>query len=271
MMPEGNISLHGFEDLNAIADVAGYVAALEAFDALAELQALKRLARRQVKPGSSVLDVGCGFGLESLRLAGIAGAGGRVTGIDRSEAFIEEARRRAKARGLAVDFRTGDAAALPFADASFDVVRAERLLVYLDDPRRALAEMRRVAKPGGRIALIEPDLGTNAVNSSDRALARRVLDRECDAGVAHGWLARDLGGMLADLGLRQVRIATRIVLFTPDLAAGYFGKLGGQALQAGIISQAECDRWTDEIASLHAAGKLFASIGYYLFTARKVV
>lgn len=267
-MAEGDISLHGFENLNTVPDVEAYVKALEVFDGLAELQELKQQARAEVAPGMAVLDVGCGFGLETERLAGLAGAAGRVVGVDRSEAFIAEARARAAAKGLAIDYRVGDAEALDLPDHGFDVARAERVLVYLPEPEKALSEMRRVTKPGGAVALIEPDFGTNGVNSTDRSLARRVLQHECDAGVAHGWLVRDLKAMLADLGFAEVRIATRVVIFAPDLAAGYFGRLGTQAQAAGAISEAEAGAWTRDIAQLAAAHRLFGAIGYYLFTAR---
>lgn len=267
MGEQGGISLHRFEDLNKVPDLEAYIKALDSFDRLKELQELKRLARRQVKPGCSVLDVGCGFGLETFRLARLAGPEGRVSGIDKSEPFIEEARRRAGAQPFPIEFRVGDAEALPYAARSFDVARAERLLIYLPEPEKALAEMRRVLKPDGRIALIEPDFGTNAINVGNRPLARRILDHECDTGVAHGWLVRDLRNTLSDLGFKDVRIATRVVIFSPDLAAGYFSKLGGSAFQAGLVSEAELSDWTSEVETLHASGRLFASIGYYLFTA----
>ncbi len=81
-----------------------------------------------------------------------------------------------------------------------------------------------------------------------------------------GWCAT-CEGMLADAGFTEVEIATRIVLFTPELAAGYFTQTGRSALQAGVIDAAGLGRWTNAIADLHARGRLFAAIGYYLFTA----
>ena len=265
MATEGAISLHGFTQGEHRSDFAAYVAALEAFDALSQLQELKALARAQTltAPGRTVLDVGCGFGLETLRLARAVQPGGQVSGIDLSSEFIAEAQRRAAAAGLAIQFGPGDAQSLPYAEASFDIVRAERVMIYLSDPAQALAEMRRVAKPGGRIAIIEPDFGTNVINVADRALTRAVLDHECDANVPQGWLVRDLQGMLADAGFKQVEIATRIVLFTPELAAGYFTQTGRSALQAGVIDAAGLEHWTNAIADLHARGRLFAAIGYY--------
>jgi SAM-dependent methyltransferase len=265
-----NVQLHAFTDLDRAPSIQPYVAALEAFDALPQLQQLKSLARERagIGPGSTVLDVGCGFGLESLRLARLVQPGGRVVGIDKSAAFIKEAQVRAVQAKLAAEFQVADADSLPFADATFDVARAERVLVYLPEPKRALDEMRRVTRPGGTVTAIEPDFGTNAINLPDRALVRRVLDHECDANIPHGWLVRDMRGLMEDVGLRNVEIDTRIVIFTPDLAAAYFTETGRTAQSAGVIDTGEFHHWAAAIEDLRQRGRLFCSIGYYLFTAR---
>lgn len=262
--------MHAFTDLDRAANIEPYVAALEAFDALPQLQELKVQARARaaIGDGTTVLDVGCGFGLESLRLARLVEPGGKVAGIDKSAAFIKEAQARAAQAKLAIDFQVADAETLPFADAAFDVTRAERLLVYLPDPKRALDEMRRVTRKGGTVTAIEPDFGTNAINLPDCALVRRVLDHECDANIPHGWLVRDLKGLMEDIGLRNISIDTRIVIFTPDLAAAYFTETGRTAQSAGVIDQAEFDHCAVAIEDLRRRGRLFCSIGYYLFTAQ---
>ena len=180
-----DLSLSRFTSLDGAPDVRPYVTALEAFDGIPELRELKALAveRGGFGPGRSMLDVGCGFGLETLRLAARAGAGGRVAGIDKSADFIADADRRAKAAGLSIDFRTGDAAALPWPDGAFDCVRAERLLIYLKDPAEAVREMRRVLRSGGGLALIEPDFSTTTVNLPCRSALRRALAHEVDTAV----------------------------------------------------------------------------------------
>jgi SAM-dependent methyltransferase len=267
--PAETVELHAFTNLDRTQNIEPYVAALEAFDALSQLQELKVLARERARigDGTTVLDVGCGFGLESLRLARLVQPGGKVAGIDKSADFIADAKARAAEAKLAIDFRVGDAEALPFADASFDVARAERVLVYLPDPKRALQEMRRVTRPGGTVSAIEPDFGTNAINLADRALVCRILDHECDANIPHGLLVRNLSGMMQDIGLRNVTIDTRIVIFTPDLAAAYFTETGKTAQSAGVIDTSEFAQWAASIEDLKQRGRLFASIGYYLFTA----
>jgi SAM-dependent methyltransferase len=97
--------------------------------------------------GSAVLDVGCGSGL-FCRLATDAGA--RVTGIDAAESLLEIARERVPAG----DYRVGDLQFLPFADDAFDVVTGFNSFQYAADPVAALAEARRVAKPGSPVFVL---------------------------------------------------------------------------------------------------------------------
>jgi hypothetical protein len=84
------------------------------------------------------------------------------------------------------------------------------------------------------------------------------------------WLAgsRHAGPHGEDIGLRDIRVDTRTVVFGADLAASYFTGTGRSAQEAGVISAAEAEGWAAEIADLAARGRLFCSIGYYLFTAR---
>lgn len=266
-----DLTLSRFTDLDKAADPDAYFAALEAFDGIAELQELKALGaeRGGVAAGRSVLDVGCGFGLETLRLAARVGPGGQVAGIDKSAHFIAAARQRAAAGRIAVDFRVGDADALPWPEASFDCVRAERLLIYLKDPAQAVREMRRVLKPGGGLALIEPDFSTTTVNLPDRPMLRRALAHEVDTAVVRGWLPGPLSGILADLGFEDVGLASRVLVFPQGLGATYFRSVGRHAEAAGAISAAELAEWSAGIDGLAARGRLFGSVGYFLFTARR--
>lgn len=264
-----DLSLKSFDDLDGVRDLGTYVRALEAFDGIPQLQELKSIARAAITPGASVLDVGCGFGLETERLALAAGPGGHVAGIDKSAGFIAEARRRAAAAGLTIDYRSGEAQNLPYADATFDVVRAERLLIYLEDWERAVTEMIRVAKPGGALAFIEPEFDTTTVNLADRPVVRRVMAHEADTAVVQGWLPGPLSAALADLRVNDVQVSTRVVVFPQDLAATYFSDTARHAAADGKISAAELAAWLSGIADLHERGRLFGSVSYFLFTARR--
>jgi demethylmenaquinone methyltransferase/2-methoxy-6-polyprenyl-1,4-benzoquinol methylase len=101
-----------------------------------------------VQPGDRVLDACCGTG--DLAVAAQE-AGGTVTGLDFSERMLERARRKSDA----VEWLQGDALALPFSDGSFDSATVGFGVRNLDDLERGVAELRRVLRPGGRLAILE--------------------------------------------------------------------------------------------------------------------
>ena len=112
------------------------------------------LPKLSIKSGMSVLDVGCGWGDMSLQVAEIVGPSGRVVGIDCVEAFLSEARKDARAMGLAnVQFVRGDAeVALP--ENEFDYVVARFGTMFFTNPVAALRRMRKALKPGGQMTHI---------------------------------------------------------------------------------------------------------------------
>ncbi|WP_411104438.1 methyltransferase domain-containing protein [Streptomyces sp. cmx-4-9] len=112
----------------------------------------------ELRPGLSVLDVGCGPGTITADLAELVAPDGRVTAVDASAEIVEQARAHAAERGLAgVEFATADVHALDFPDDTFDVVHAHQVLQHVGDPVRALREMRRVCRPGGIVAARDAD------------------------------------------------------------------------------------------------------------------
>jgi ubiquinone/menaquinone biosynthesis C-methylase UbiE len=105
-----------------------------------------------IAPGERVLDVACGTGLISFRMAAAVGERGAVVGTDISGEMIEAARRAAEHDLGNVGFERADAEDLPFADATFDAAVCGLGLMYGPDPITALGEMRRTVRPGGRAA-----------------------------------------------------------------------------------------------------------------------
>jgi SAM-dependent methyltransferase len=111
-----------------------------------KLHHLLRLVDFDGHRGQSVLEVGCGAGVD---LARFAKGGATVTGVDLSPSAIDLARTNLAQQGLAADLRVADAEQLPFADATFDFVFAHGVVQYTAHPRRLVDEVRRVLKPGG--------------------------------------------------------------------------------------------------------------------------
>ena len=109
----------------------------------------------EVAPGMAVLDIACGIGGLALALAPLVVPGGQVTATDLSAGMLAAADRHARERAIAnVRFQQADAQSLPFADRSFDRVTCRFGVMYFADEQRALREIVRVLKPGGRAAFV---------------------------------------------------------------------------------------------------------------------
>jgi ubiquinone/menaquinone biosynthesis C-methylase UbiE len=157
---------------------------------------------RGVRPraGAVVLDAGCGSGATARQIAR-RHPNATVTAVDSNPAFLEYAQARAASEGLAnLTFEQADVQALPFADASFDSVWSQFVLYFLPQPQRAIAEAKRVLRPGGRVvfalhedswlinepknAKLQARLETVALQIADLRIARRVPLMMRDAGFA---------------------------------------------------------------------------------------
>jgi ubiquinone/menaquinone biosynthesis C-methylase UbiE len=140
--------------------------------------AKKSIARLDIQPGESILEVGCGTGVFLPGLAALAGERGRVVGLDQNVALLDDARRRLAGQALAdrVELVDGDAMALPFADATFDAAHCERVLMHVVDPAVAVREMVRVVRPGGRVVAAEVYAAAAGMDVSDLGLLRETTD-----------------------------------------------------------------------------------------------
>jgi phosphatidylethanolamine/phosphatidyl-N-methylethanolamine N-methyltransferase len=158
---------------------------------------LLALQRMGIEPGDRVLEVGCGTGIN----AALYPHSCHVTGIDFSASMLEKARGRVRRKRLQhVQLMEMDAAALTFADASFDIVYAPYLVNCVSDPLQVVREMRRVCKPGGKIVILNHFRSTNWFMSRfDRALTPLTVHIGFKSDL-------DLPGFLAQTGLQPVSI-----------------------------------------------------------------
>lgn len=135
-------------------------------------------AEAGVKKGDRVLDVACGTGAATLAVAEIAGPSGSVVGLDANPEMLAVARRKP----VPIEWLEGSAGALPLPDDNFDAVVSQFGLMFFEDKAKALAEMMRVLKPGGRLAVavcdaVENSPGYNAfAQLLDRLFGKEVGD-----------------------------------------------------------------------------------------------
>jgi ubiquinone/menaquinone biosynthesis C-methylase UbiE len=113
--------------------------------------AVQILTSWHIPPSSRLLDVGCGAGQVAIPAARM---GIKATGVDIAANWVEQARARAAAEGLAAQFDEGDAEQLPYPDASFDAVVSMVGAMFAPRPERVAAELLRVCRPGGRILMV---------------------------------------------------------------------------------------------------------------------
>jgi SAM-dependent methyltransferase len=135
--------------------------------------------------GARVLEIGCGLGTDGAQFAR---AGASYTGVDLTEAAVALARRNFELQNLAGEFRTADAENLDFADDSFDLVYSHGVLHHTPDTERAVKEIHRVLRPGGRavVMLYHRDSYNYRVNISVlRRAGARLLHNEAGLRVAH--------------------------------------------------------------------------------------
>jgi ubiquinone/menaquinone biosynthesis C-methylase UbiE len=136
-----------------------------------EFVTLAQRVAEKLPPGSRVLEIAPGPGYFAIELAKLGKY--RITAIDISHTFVEIARRNAMEAGVEVDFRQGDAANMPFEPGSFDFLICRAAFKNFTRPVRALEEMHRVLKPGGRALII--DLRKDASKES----VNEAVDRMC--------------------------------------------------------------------------------------------
>lgn len=223
-------------------------------------------------PGERVLDIGVGPGLLAWDIARLVGPAGRVVGLDLSEPMLA-----ASAARLAdfpqASFVRGDATDLGFADASFDAAVSTQVYEYVADMPKALSELRRVLRPGGRAVILDTDWRSIVWHASDPALMDRVLSA-WDSHLADPHLPARLGSLLRQAGF-EVRRVEVLPMLSPrwqpvSYAAGMMRTIeayvAGRLDSAGLTT-AELEAWRADQEALAARDEFFFSLNRYAFLA----
>lgn len=248
------------------------------------------MAMAALQAGERVLDVGAGMGLLAMAAHRAVGPTGRVVALDLSLGALRGARERSMVEGTDTPLGAvvGDVMHLPFTEAPFDVVVCRSVLIYLTDRVAAAGAIRRVLRPGGRVALFEPiNRSSGSTSWADGldmaayqpehdwiiAYLNEHRDREPDWAVMRDFDERDLVGYFVAAGYGEVRLEYqhdyRATEPEPKPLGGYLSEPGGYAEAARQVLGDRANAYLARLSALHAIRRRgTVAAGAYL-TARR--
>lgn len=206
-----------------------------------------------LRSGMRLLDCGCGGGSITLGLAKVVSPG-EVVGIDIGEASLEHAKALAVEEGVSnIRFEIGSVYELPFPDESFDAVFSHMVLEHLNEPQRALLEMRRVLKPGGFVGIRDVDHGSQIIGPSPySALVEDLLEiyrRLWQRNGGDPYIGRRLKPMLRGVGFAVVQAsASTWVLPTPEIIRPWVDAAIQRFREPDFAEEVVRLGWTDHAA-----------------------
>lgn len=225
-------------------------------------------AQLAARPGERALDVGAGTGSETRVLAAAVGPQGTATGLEPHPGLRAVAEQRAAEAGSAARFLDGTALALPLPDGDVDVVWCERVLQHLDDPAGAVAEMTRVLRPGGRVALLDTDWSTFVLHPVAPEV-RPALAAVAQATAATPDAGRRLTGWLAGAGLTVDHAGADVLLHDKgNVTWPIVRGLATAALGRGLITEEQRDELYDDLTqaadrgAFHLSVTMFAAVAH---------
>lgn len=222
-----------------------------------------------IKEGDHVLDIGCGIGLQALSMAKLVGPTGRVAGTDLSNLMIEIAKSRTATSNLPLEFFTADAMAQPFPDQSFDRIRTERVLMYIQDTQAVLAEFKRLLKPGGKVVIFDMDWDAMVIAHRDKSLSRKIVRYTSDS-FPRGRVGAELYLQMKNAGFKDIKVKPSSYSGTSDIMRDVTKRVFEGILQTGIskeiFTEAEISDWWKAFNEDGSEGNLFVSFQGFIIS-----
>lgn len=238
----------GFSDVDGSEDPQFFVKCLN--DQYAKNSILLSLKKRtleiaDIQDGHTVLDAGCGTGVDAIQMATLVGQSGHVSGIDFSQEMVAAAQKNEAVLGLPLTFHQGSIYQLEFEDNFFDRCRADKTFQHLSDPRAALKEMIRVTKPGGKIITADPDHDSLIIDTPFTDVNHRFTRFRSDH-MPQGGIAHQIYGIYKELGFESIYVEPLTHVYTnyekKKVTSPYLEEIWF-AEQHGAVTREEAKKW----------------------------
>ncbi|MFI6409550.1 methyltransferase domain-containing protein [Streptomyces sp. NPDC050548] len=252
-------------------NVTRLVAALDIQETNPGVRRLRAWAHEALDPraGERALDIGSGTGSTTRELAAAVGDSGSALGVEPNPGLRTIAQERAAEAGNPARFTDGDALSLPVPDASVDVVWCERVLQHLAEPDKAVAEMARVLRPGGRVALLDTDWATTILHPGDPEIMA-ALTSGALTGAANPYAGRRLVGQLSAAGfVVDDRGSQALLQDHRSVVWPLIRMLGESAVRRGALTEAQRDRAYADLTEAAEQGALHMSVTMFAVVAHR--
>ncbi|HWZ36292.1 MAG TPA: methyltransferase domain-containing protein [Mucilaginibacter sp.] len=237
---------------------------------LASLKEASYTYFEQINSGT-IIDLGCGAGKDVIELAKIVGEGTRVIGIDHDPVMLEQGTADAKDLNN-VEFILSEAYPLPFADASVNGLRTERVIQHLKEPQKVVDEIARILKQGSPVVIVETDWHSLALYTPFTDTQKKLNAYLTDTKINNGFAARKLTHYLKQTGFKDINFQIHPFILTKlDEANQYLWieKMIQETAEHGFITQQEFEQLYGALKEADAAGYFACSINLVVTTCIK--
>lgn len=259
-----------FRNLDQSPNADFLINSMEVMYSLSVIRSIKKnaIAALSLKDGDTVLEVGCGLGLDAEALAQHVGSTGSVVAIDSSTKMLDEAKSRSENKNVQYLQMSGNK--LDFPDNTFDGCYADRLLVSHVDYKDLLQEMIRVLKPGGKICITDVDASSISISPYSKT-TKAILEQ-----IKEGFVNIKMGSILADLflenGLHNIDFIHNI---SPIHAIEklqkifHFPTIINELVDHNRISSIEANFWIPDMQEASKSGDFLYSVSMFTAVGQK--
>ncbi|MEW6476424.1 MAG: methyltransferase domain-containing protein [Actinomycetota bacterium] len=258
-----------FTTVDALEDPGVFIGLMDRVQDVPGVRAIRAelLARLGLRPGQTVLDLGCGTGDHTREMAALVAPGGRAVGVDFSTSMVNEATRRQVASEAPATFEQGDAQQLRFETGTFDACRTERMLCHVPDCLAALREMVRVVRPGGWVGVLDFDAAGTLIDHSDRVTTSAFVATLNDV-VRNPWMGRMLRRLMGEVGLVDIDVRPAVLEVGYGIVEPMIAMHAELLVQSGLAPET-VEAWQRELEFANLKGTFYMGMTMFSAVGRK--